>query len=337
MATVREIAEMAKVSRGTVDRVINRRGKVKPETEKRVLAAIEKTGFVPDALGKALARKNRGVRAGIILNSLENPFFDEVKRGIADRLEVYGKFGFKAELRETRGFCFEDFIAETRNLSDCDLIIASAADDESVKAALNDTGKKIITVNSDAELDNKLAFVGCDYYQSGLISGGLAALCFGGAEINAAVIIGSAKSRGHTERAKGFENALKEQGCDCRISEIAENGDDDALSYERVKKLLKAEPRINCLYFGAGGVRGGVEAALESRKPVKIFTCDLTDYIEKRLLDGTVAASVTQQPYEQGTSAVAAAFDYLFEGRIPEKYVCVKNEIVTRYTLNKNL
>ena len=45
MATMKEIAQICGVSRGTVDRVINRRGKVRPETERMILQAVERMGF----------------------------------------------------------------------------------------------------------------------------------------------------------------------------------------------------------------------------------------------------------------------------------------------------
>ena len=38
--TIKEIAALCGVSRGTVDRVLNHRGRVKPETEARVLEAL---------------------------------------------------------------------------------------------------------------------------------------------------------------------------------------------------------------------------------------------------------------------------------------------------------
>ena len=44
--TIKEIAAMCGVSRGTVDRVLNHRGRVKPETEQAVRAALEQAGYV---------------------------------------------------------------------------------------------------------------------------------------------------------------------------------------------------------------------------------------------------------------------------------------------------
>ena len=45
MATIKQIAEITNVSRGTIDRVLNNRGGVSPETEKKVRAAMEAREF----------------------------------------------------------------------------------------------------------------------------------------------------------------------------------------------------------------------------------------------------------------------------------------------------
>lgn len=62
MATMKEIAQICGVSRGTVDRVINRRGKVRPETERMILQAVERMGYTKSMLGRALERQAQPAR-----------------------------------------------------------------------------------------------------------------------------------------------------------------------------------------------------------------------------------------------------------------------------------
>ena len=59
VVTIKEIAEMAGVSRRTVDRVINHRGSVKPETEQKILKLIKELGYTPNAAGRSLAAHKR--------------------------------------------------------------------------------------------------------------------------------------------------------------------------------------------------------------------------------------------------------------------------------------
>ena len=48
--TIKEIARLCGVSRGTVDRVLNKRGKVKPETEALILKTIEEMGYTKNVV-----------------------------------------------------------------------------------------------------------------------------------------------------------------------------------------------------------------------------------------------------------------------------------------------
>ena len=48
MATMKEIAELSGVSRGTVDRVLNHRGIVNAETERKVLEIAKLLDYQPN-------------------------------------------------------------------------------------------------------------------------------------------------------------------------------------------------------------------------------------------------------------------------------------------------
>ena len=52
MVTIKDIAKRAGVSRGTVDRVLNNRPGVNPETEARVRSLIEEMGYRPNMAGQ---------------------------------------------------------------------------------------------------------------------------------------------------------------------------------------------------------------------------------------------------------------------------------------------
>ena len=80
MATMKEIAQICGVSRGTVDRVINRRGKVRPETERMILQAVERMGYTKSMLGRALSVKRSQPVIGVVMCSEGNPFFDDARR-----------------------------------------------------------------------------------------------------------------------------------------------------------------------------------------------------------------------------------------------------------------
>ncbi|MEU5725555.1 LacI family DNA-binding transcriptional regulator [Micromonospora sp. NPDC047738] len=78
--TVREIAKLAGVSVATVSRVSNGTGQVSEEMRRRVLDAIEKHGYRPDHLGRALAAGRHGA-LGLVFPGLSGPYFTELIQG----------------------------------------------------------------------------------------------------------------------------------------------------------------------------------------------------------------------------------------------------------------
>ena len=79
--TIKEIAQLCGVSRGTVDRVLNHRGKVKPETEALILRTIHRMGYTKNIAGKALTVRKNAPVFGALVSSEGNPFFDDVIAG----------------------------------------------------------------------------------------------------------------------------------------------------------------------------------------------------------------------------------------------------------------
>ena len=84
--TIEDVANLAKVSIATVSRVINQQGGVKKETEKRILDAIEKTGYIRNALARSMKVKETNT-IGIVIPDIQNPFFPAVVSAIEKRQE----------------------------------------------------------------------------------------------------------------------------------------------------------------------------------------------------------------------------------------------------------
>lgn len=87
--SMRDVAEMARVSIGTVSNVINNPERVLPATRERVEEAIRHLGWAPNQQAQALrAGKSRVI--GLAVMDVANPFFADVLRGAQGRLEDAG-------------------------------------------------------------------------------------------------------------------------------------------------------------------------------------------------------------------------------------------------------
>jgi DNA-binding LacI/PurR family transcriptional regulator len=76
-ATVKEIAAQAKVSIATVSRVVDGKHYVSPDLKQRVLDAIDKLGYYPNASAQNLKR-NSSHLIGLIINDIGNYFYPVV-------------------------------------------------------------------------------------------------------------------------------------------------------------------------------------------------------------------------------------------------------------------
>ena len=90
--TVKQIAELANVSRGTVDRVLNNRSGVSEATRQKVLKIAKELHYEPNFLAKALVSKKESLKIGVILTPDYNPFIHDIHRlvGVSCRREAVG-------------------------------------------------------------------------------------------------------------------------------------------------------------------------------------------------------------------------------------------------------
>ncbi|SES92857.1 ribose operon transcriptional repressor RbsR [Thorsellia anophelis] len=81
MATMKDVAKLAKVSTSTVSHVINQNRFVSDSVAKRVLQAIETLNYAPSALARSLKMKQTKT-IGMLVTASSNPFYAEVVTGV---------------------------------------------------------------------------------------------------------------------------------------------------------------------------------------------------------------------------------------------------------------
>ncbi len=78
---IKEIAQLCGVSVATVSRVLNKRPGVSEAKRHKIEALIKANGYAPDPAGRALSSRKSWV-IGVLLSTLENPFYAEILAGI---------------------------------------------------------------------------------------------------------------------------------------------------------------------------------------------------------------------------------------------------------------
>ncbi|MCI8591519.1 MAG: substrate-binding domain-containing protein [Lachnospiraceae bacterium] len=340
--TIKQIAEVAQVSRGTVDRALNHRPGVKAEVAARVRRIADDLGYKPDVAARSLASK-RYVRKkiGILLCSEGNPFFEDVLQGINNARQELNHLGVESEVKSIKGFDaqaqiekIEEFVREGVNG-----IVLTPVNTPEVAEALNRViadGIHIVTINTDIPGVKKMAYVGCDYVTGGCVGGELLGMMSNGLTEKVVIVIGSRRNLAHEQRLRGIRRTLKKDFSNITVEAVLENEDDDEKCYDLVSALLKEKKDLTGICFAAAGVEGGIRAVREAglERKLQIVAYDLTGVIKENMKNGTIAATVCQEPYQQGYNGVDILGKYLLSGQRPSKAVINTHVyIATKYNI----
>lgn len=330
MTTIKQIADLAGVSRGTVDRVLHNRGIVNPETAAKVRQIAATMQYTPNKAAKSLAIKKKNIQLGFIMfnSTNSNPFFDDVVSGIKLKSKDLYEFGINVEIR------FSDFGNVGHQLQLIDELVAAGAQGIAITpinhphiiqkiTSLAEQGIPTVTANTDIENSRRIAYVGSNYTQSGKTAAGLVRLVTHG-KANVGIVVGSLDVLCHSERVNGFTASIAENCPAVKIIDIVENHDDDIDSFSVTKALLTNHPEIDTLFLASAGVYGACRAveALELQKKLKIISFDCVPTTKKLLQCGVITATICQQPLKQGSMPLDILFNYLGMGIKPdqEKY-----------------
>ena len=211
--TIRQIAEAAGVSRGTVDRALNNRGRIRPEVAERIRAIADEMGYKPNQLGRALSMSRNNIKIGVILQGAETPFMKEVLKGIQEACAEVDNLGGTVLVHKIEHQNAEDVIRamEKMRMEEVSGIAMVPLDEESVKREIDRFVEElripVVTFTSDVEDTKRLCFVGQNGVQCGRAAAGLMGELTGG-KGKVAVISGYSTNTSLSSRVTGFREEV---------------------------------------------------------------------------------------------------------------------------------
>lgn len=312
---------MAGVSRGTVDRVLNNRGSVNPQTAQKIMDIVRALDYHPNKAGTALAAQKKKYKIGVILFSKNNPFFDDVMDGVCEKADELKNYGITTLTRRVEF----DVDSQLRAIDELLLegihgLMLAPYNNIQIQKKIDEVSQMqipVVTVNTDIEGSHRIAYVGSDYVQGGRIAAGLFSLMTCG-EVNLGIVTGSSNVLCHTERIRGLRSVLEESYPRIHVIDVVKNHDDEIESYAVTKELLEKHPDLDALFFSAAGVYGGCRAVQESEKKLKIISFDEVPTTVEMVKNGTICATISQQPHRQGSQSLDILFEYLTSGILPD-------------------
>jgi LacI family transcriptional regulator len=325
--TVKEIAELAGVSTGTVDRVLYNRGRVAAETKARIEAIIEQYQFTPNPIARRLKR-NRAYRFCAFLPRQDQDagYWGQVLEGIQAGDKVIAPFGVETMIFEYDRYNVGEFnnTAEALLKANPDGIILSPIMPEKTKAVISTSQEKEIPyVFFDADLPETkpLCTIGQDSFRGGYLAGRLMHLFLGTITKTIAVLDTHGEDYHITRRRDGFLRYAQEQGFSTVVQDYLDYKGTE-ISVDEISVFLRKNPGLAGVFITNCMAHRLAEAIKKQgeKPPPLIVGYDLSPKNRELLRQGDIYAIIAQRPEEQGREALLYLYRSIVLGQsIPSR------------------
>lgn len=320
---VKDIARAAGVSTATVDRVLNDRGGVSQDKERRVLEVARSLKVDRDLQHRTL----RSLRVGVIMQRPSNPFYKALGQAFSQGERQF----HDANILVSQHYFDVAALAETEQLvrrlgRQLDALIVVLQDHPVLRAALREVAGRIpvVTLASDLPDTGRLGYVGMDNRAAGRVAGDLMGRLVGRAGGDIVVVTGLQQFIGQGERELGFRAVLAERHPQCRLLAVLETREQADQSEQLVRDVLVRHRDVVGLYNVSSGDQGIARAirAVRGQERITFITHELTPERRRLLVEGVVDVVIDQNPALEAAKAmeaIAAHFGRI-EGR-PSRFI----------------
>ncbi|HXW91691.1 MAG TPA: LacI family DNA-binding transcriptional regulator [Terriglobales bacterium] len=326
--TMRQIAERAGVSIGTVSHVINQTATVRPQLRERVIEAIRSMGYQPSALAQGL-RKNRTNMLGMVIPDITNPFFPGVVRGVED---VAYKRSFRVILCNADNDSFKEasYVRELRSYHIAGLLIIPAVGGDIASHLRTYASASVPVVCMDRVPDGWKGDAVLVANREGAYLATRHLIQAGHRRL--AIIAGPLGLTNADERLKGFRRALKEARIEIEPEFVREASFDTESGYQAALQLLHMLPRPTAIFacndlMAFGVLQAARELGLRCPEDLSIAGFDS---LELTKFTAPPLTSVYQPGYQLGATAARLLMQRIDGLRSAPKRVLLPTELKKR-------
>lgn len=326
-ATIFDVAKLCGVSRGTVDRVLHRRGRVSQATVDKVNRAIEILGYKPNANASLLASKRVFTFSCLIPQFNHGEYWEKIhegfKMGAADNPQFNIDLDFQLYNQtdiESFRKCCETILQRKPN----GVVMAPVFENE-LKEFANKLEKEGIPF---AFVDNKVddldyvLYYGADAYKSGKIGAFLLTTRSAPEEVAIIRLIRDSEHRAdpNSNRRRGFTDYMTRNFPNCKVHALYIKPEDPQQSYITLKNFFdrhKSVKHMICINSRAYLIDEYLKNNPDPERVVIGF-----DDLERNLANlrsGQVEYLVTRQIHMQSYLALTALAAYIILGKSPAK------------------
>jgi len=292
--------------------------------------SIIMTLMLSSSLLVGCSAKDDGVqKIGLILSTLDNPFFVDLKTGIEKKAN---ELGYDVVVLDSQN----DPAKEVSNMEDLtiknvDVVLLNPVDSDSAIASVmiaNGSDLPVITVDRVANGGEVVSHIASDNAAGGKMAADYLIEQLGG-KGKIVELEGIAGTSANRDRGQGFEDGIKNSDFDLIAKQSADFDRTKGLSV--MENIIQSKGEIDAVFAQNDEMALGAQKALEDAKmnDVLVVGFDATDDAVEAVKNGKMAATVAQQPILIGEVAVKAV-DKFLKGEKIDSFIPVELKLVTK-------
>lgn len=347
MTTMKDIAEAAGISIGTVDRIIHNRGRYSEETAEQVRKAMKELNYIPNIHARGLKQTKKHTFSVVLPHrEQDGGYWRLVEEGILKASDELISFG-----NDIRMFSFDRYSstscidALSRALSsDAEgLLIAPCRPDE-MRALLEQTNIPYIFIDTNIpDLKRRTAYIGQDSRQSGILAGKLMSLLIAGKDAAGqgqyVLVVDPPGSNFHlNNRIEGFRYYMDAVMPEIRIMTLKTEADDELHFHSRLKEFHTNNHVLPIGIFAANSSVYYIASFLEKEGDeyisIPLVGYDIIPGRESAVEKGIIDFILTQQPEVQGYRGIIMLYDHIVLRKEVNKEVIMPLNIITRENIH---
>jgi LacI family transcriptional regulator len=341
---IKDIAALANVSAGTVDRVLHNRGDVSEATRKKVLGIIDELGYKTNIIAKTLALKKKIVFSVLIPSEDEySSYWKKPLPGIKKAAQEYSKYGvtvntYLYNLNDKQSFKEKSktLLKEPPN----GVVVAPVFKNEALDFVSELKKRNIPYVFLDTNLETEtghIGYIGHDSYQSGKVAAKLIDTRIRNTD-NILLINLSANpdNQNHlSQRSAGFRDFFSKKERMGSLLEIDINKLEPKYIKEKMKSIFHSINNIRAIFVTSSKSHIVAKYLYKNDLHHKIVLTgyDLTDQNIEYLNNDTIDYLISQNPETQGFNSVQTLFQAIVLNETPDKNTFLPIDIVIKENL----
>lgn len=313
---IKDIAESAGVSVGTVDRVLHGRKNVSKASYEKVQKVLDEINYVPNHYASALASNKTYDFAAILPMHEEDSYWARVEMGLKDGLSRFADFKVSCKKYVYDPFNSETFIMQFNLLLESNpyaVIIGPIFNYNVLKKFIDQLEQRQIPyalLDSRWPEFNPVTFYGQDSHRSGEFAARMMSLAAKGQQKIALFKImgeGRVASRQQLNREEGFRAYIKELCPDIEIVTLNLYVYDKKGTRQALRDFFTEHADIRCgLSFNSSihSIANFLKEEMPDHPHVQLLGYDATDANVACIKDGSVDFLIAQHPQKQGLNCM---------------------------------